>query len=98
MYKCNIQSIKNDSFTDLTKLRVLFLDDNNFKRIDAKTFNGLECLIDISIKNCQIESIGKDSFINLKNLNFVSIGAQNKLKNDELKCLISIYPLINFNI
>lgn len=64
-FNCSISTISKSNFVKLSKLRILYLENNKIEKIDSDTFDDLISLEEIDLSKCFL------SF--KKNLNFSSL-------------------------
>jgi hypothetical protein len=85
MNSCKIQSIDQDAFKHLIKLRWIRLYNNQIKSFHFLIFKNNPDLIYIDIRYNQINSVNPDLFKNLGNLKYI-LFSSNKCINKDLGC------------
>ncbi|CRL08203.1 CLUMA_CG020936, isoform A [Clunio marinus] len=92
-----LESISNNNFKGLHKLKNLFLESNDLKIIESQTFEGLFSLEELDLSDGDIHFIEEASFNHLPALRNLDLSA-NKLKFLEAKIFKGLPELLNISL
>lgn len=80
LIRCNLNKIDSNTFTNLKKLRTLFLSENKLKRLEKDIFKYNEKIVLLYIESNLIEELDPEIFNNLIDLEEIDL-ADNKIRH-----------------